>query len=139
VLARFAHAAAAPRAEAPPGVRALLNERLAWAYAVAGHDTDTERALEAAQAALQEADGTPQPDGVAWVDSNELQIMTGRCWTELRRPLRAVPVLTQALDRYDDTHARQEPVPVMAGRGVPAHRGSRGGGQGQRARTRPVR
>lgn len=92
--------------DAPPGVRALLNERLAWSCAVAGRDTDTERALEAAQTALGEVDNTPQPDWVAWVDTNELQIMTGRCWTELHKPLRAVPVLEKALRRYDDTHAR---------------------------------
>ena len=89
-------------------MRALLNERLAWAHAVAGHAIETERALDAAQAALEEANGAPQPDWVTWVDANELQIMTGRCWTELRRPLRAVPVLTEALDRYDDTHARDK-------------------------------
>ncbi|MFS4093675.1 XRE family transcriptional regulator [Streptomyces sp. AF1A] len=94
--------------DAPPGVRALLNERLAWAYAVAGRSTETERALDAAQEALAEADGEPQPDWVAWVDATELQIMTGRCWTELRRPLRAVPVLEKALSRYDDTHARDK-------------------------------
>ncbi|WP_405615955.1 hypothetical protein [Streptomyces sp. NBC_00076] len=45
---------------------------------------------------------------MTWVDRNELQIMTGRCWTELRRPLRAVPVLETALARYDDTHARDK-------------------------------
>lgn len=51
---------------------------------------------------------TPQPDWVSWVDRNELQIMTGRCWTELRRPLRAVPVLEAALASYDDSHARDK-------------------------------
>jgi hypothetical protein len=45
---------------------------------------------------------------VAWVDTTELQIMTGRCWTELRRPLRAVPVLETALAAYDDTNARDK-------------------------------
>ncbi|WP_435128721.1 hypothetical protein [Actinacidiphila sp. bgisy144] len=34
--------------------------------------------------------------------------MTGRCWTELRRPLRAVPVLESALASYDDSHARDK-------------------------------
>lgn len=48
------------------------------------------------------------PDWAAWVDDTELDIMAGRCWTELRRPLRAVPVLTTALARYDDLHARDE-------------------------------
>lgn len=94
--------------DAPPGVRALLHERLAWAYAVAGSASETERALIAAETALNESDGTPQPDWSAWVDRNELQIMTGRCWTELRRPLRAVPVLEHVLAQYDDAHARDK-------------------------------
>ncbi|MFE0100081.1 XRE family transcriptional regulator [Streptomyces sp. NPDC059009] len=94
--------------DAPPGVRALLHERLAWAYAVAGLATETERALDSAASALAEVDDTPQPDWAAWVDHNELQIMSGRCWTELRRPLRAVPVLESALAAYDDTHARDK-------------------------------
>ncbi|WP_246561670.1 hypothetical protein [Streptomyces roseirectus] len=34
--------------------------------------------------------------------------MTGRCWTELHRPLRAVPALTDALSRYSDDHARDK-------------------------------
>ncbi|RLL67955.1 XRE family transcriptional regulator [Streptomyces sp. Z26] len=94
--------------DAPPGVRALLHERLAWAYAVAGDEGGTERALSTAQAALDDNDGAPQPDWVAWVDRDELRIMTGRCWTELRRPLRAVPVLEDVLARYGDTHARDK-------------------------------
>ncbi|MEU9121946.1 XRE family transcriptional regulator [Streptomyces sp. NPDC048506] len=94
--------------DAAPGVRALLYERLAWAYAVAGLAAETERALDSATSALAETDGAPQPDWVAWVDRNELQIMSGRCWTALRRPLRAVPVLESALATYDDTHARDK-------------------------------
>ncbi|MFI9170500.1 XRE family transcriptional regulator [Streptomyces lincolnensis] len=94
--------------DAAPGVRALLYERLAWAHAVAGQAEETERALEAARDALAEVDGAPQPDWAAWVDETELQIMSGRCWTELRRPLRAVPVLENALARYDDSHARDK-------------------------------
>ncbi|UXY28567.1 XRE family transcriptional regulator [Streptomyces sp. HUAS TT20] len=94
--------------DAAPGVRALLYERLAWAHAVAGQADETERALEAAHQALAEVDGTPQPDWAAWVDETELQIMSGRCWTELRRPLRAVPVLESALARYADSHARDK-------------------------------
>ncbi|MEV5551923.1 helix-turn-helix transcriptional regulator [Streptomyces sp. NPDC052309] len=92
----------------PAGVRALLHERMAWACAVANRPADTERALTAARTALEEQHGEEQPDWVAWVDQTELDIMTGRCWTELRRPLRAVPVLTKALARYDDAHARDK-------------------------------
>ncbi|NSC22745.1 helix-turn-helix transcriptional regulator [Streptomyces albus subsp. chlorinus] len=93
----------------PWGVRALLYERKAWACSVAGMHTETEKALAAAHDALEGAsDGEHQPDWVAWVDHTELAIMSGRCWTELRRPLRAVPVLEDALARYDDAHARDK-------------------------------
>jgi transcriptional regulator with XRE-family HTH domain len=94
--------------DAPSGVRALLYERLAWAYAVAGLADETEGTLAAAGAALAETSNEPQPDWVAWVDEDELRIMTGRCWTELRRPLRAIPALETALARYDDAHARDK-------------------------------
>lgn len=94
--------------DAPAGVRALLHERKAWACAVAGLVSQAESALASAEAALRDAGGAPQPDWVAWVDLTELQIMSGRCWTELNRPLRAVPLLEKALARYDDSHARDK-------------------------------
>jgi hypothetical protein len=34
--------------------------------------------------------------------------MAGRCWTELRRPLRAVPILQTVLANFDDTYARDK-------------------------------
>ncbi|WP_326734875.1 helix-turn-helix transcriptional regulator [Streptomyces sp. NBC_01022] len=93
----------------PATVRALLHERLAWACAVNGQAIGTERALTAARQALDDAQpDEPQPGWSAWVDHNELDIMTGRCWTELRRPLRAVPILTNALNRYADDQARDK-------------------------------
>lgn len=96
-------------ANTPAAVGALLYGRLAWAHAKAGNAVDTERALEQAQSALSDgASGEQQPDWAAWVDSQELQIMSGRCWTELRRPLRAVPALETALAGFDDSHARDK-------------------------------
>lgn len=92
----------------PAGVRALLHERRAWACAVANMPTEAERSLAAADEALADVHGHPQPDWAAWVDRTELEIMTGRCWTELLRPLRAVPVLEAALARFDDSHARDK-------------------------------
>ncbi|AXK37713.1 XRE family transcriptional regulator [Streptomyces armeniacus] len=93
----------------PSGVQALFHERRAWACAVAGLKHETETALASAYTALDEAtSGEQQPDWAAWVDRTELDIMSGRCWTELRRPLRAVPVLEDALSRYDDAHARDK-------------------------------
>jgi uncharacterized protein HemY len=34
--------------------------------------------------------------------------MAGRCWTELHRPLRAVPALEAAMRQYEDSHARDK-------------------------------
>lgn len=92
---------------ATPRVRALLHERLAWAHAVSGQALAAERALEAAAAAVREQAAAPEPDFVFWVDPLEIDIMTGRCLAELHRP-RAIPVLEDALNRYDDTHARDK-------------------------------
>ncbi|WP_282695731.1 hypothetical protein [Streptomyces sp. CC208A] len=69
----------------------------------------TDRALQAARKALDEApEGEPQPHWSAWVDHQELDIMAGRCWAELKRPLRSVPVLSRALDAFPDEHARDK-------------------------------
>ncbi|MGA4844584.1 helix-turn-helix domain-containing protein [Streptomyces sp. G45] len=92
----------------PASVRALLHERRAWACAVADMPVEAERSLVAANEALAKASEWPQPDWAAWVDRTEVDIMTGRCWTELRRPLRAVTVLERALSQYDDGHARDK-------------------------------
>ncbi|MEU3657011.1 hypothetical protein AB0E67_30245 [Streptomyces sp. NPDC032161] len=42
------------------------------------------------------------------MDHTEIQIMIGRCWTELGRPLRAVPALERALSGYGDNFARDK-------------------------------
>ncbi|MBB6122256.1 hypothetical protein [Nocardiopsis algeriensis] len=42
-----------------------------------------------------------------WVDEGELQIMEARVYTELHRPLRAVPLLNDVPSRYDATHGRE--------------------------------
>lgn len=94
--------------DASPRVRALLLERLAWTHAVVGRAQDTERTLARAEEALHGGCKGPEPDWVFWVDETELQIMSGRCWTELRWPFRAVPVLEAVLARYEDTHARDK-------------------------------
>lgn len=93
---------------APGAVRALMFERLAWAHAVTRNSKETEDALARAQAALADGGGEPAPNWAQWVDHQEVEIMTGRCWTELSRPLRAVPVLERVLKTYDDSHARDK-------------------------------
>jgi tetratricopeptide (TPR) repeat protein len=96
------------RPMATPRVNALLLERKAWAHATAREPQEADRALNLAREALQVRDGRPEPDWVFWVDEAEIDIMAGRCWTELRRPLRAVPVLERVLEGFDDTHARDK-------------------------------
>lgn len=94
--------------DAHPTVHALLQERCAWTYAVAGQPAQTERALALAEEALSQVTEHPGPDWAAWVDRTELKIMTGRCWTALRRPLRAVPALEETLnaDYAPESHPR---------------------------------
>ncbi|MCG5219383.1 transcriptional regulator [Streptosporangium sp. KLBMP 9127] len=94
--------------ETPPAVRTLLYERAAWAHALAEQQREMEAALAKAAAALGEHGSQPDPDWAMWVDQTELQIMTGRCWSVLHRPSRAVPALEHALATFDDTHARDK-------------------------------
>ncbi|MCK2243480.1 MULTISPECIES: helix-turn-helix transcriptional regulator [unclassified Crossiella] len=98
----------AAKGDATPRVKALLLERKAWTHASAGDFQATEESLEKAKASLHHQDSRPEPDWVFWVDENEIDIMAGRCWAELRKPLRAVSVLENALGRVDDTHARDK-------------------------------
>ncbi|GAA1884772.1 helix-turn-helix domain-containing protein [Streptantibioticus ferralitis] len=93
--------------QAPPRARALYLDRLAWAYTKAQDAQDAMRALGEAEAALAEHSQEEEPAYLYWVDGIELQVMEARVYTELRRPLRAVPLLTDVLMRYDSTHARE--------------------------------
>lgn len=104
-LALAAVDAAGPRA--PARARALSWDRVAWAHAQVGEAEAAIRALGEARTALDQHRGEDEPAYLYWVDASELQIMEARAYTELRRPLRAVPVLTDVLHRYDATHARE--------------------------------
>ncbi|WP_344941647.1 transcriptional regulator [Actinomadura miaoliensis] len=94
--------------DATPRARALAWDRVAWAAARAQDAQTTTRALGEARMALDEG-GTVEGDPayLYWVDAGELQIMEARAYTELRRPLRAVPLLVDVLGRYDTTHTRE--------------------------------
>lgn len=94
-------------AEAATGrVRALLLERVAWAYARAGDDRETDRVLAEVDEAFDTATDV-EPDWVYWLDRGEIDIMAGRVNVELRRPLRAVPLLSAAITEYDQSRARE--------------------------------
>ncbi|GAA5155174.1 hypothetical protein GCM10023321_28070 [Pseudonocardia eucalypti] len=93
-----------------PAVKSLLYQRGAWTYAVAGRVGQTAEALGRASEALADsAAAGPAPDWAAWAHNPlELQIMTGRCWSVLHRPIRAITALEAAMGQYDDSHARDK-------------------------------
>ncbi|MEU8249927.1 transcriptional regulator [Nonomuraea sp. NPDC048916] len=105
MLARAALDAAGPHA--PARARALAWDRIAWAYVQVEEAEPAMRALGEARTSLEQHGGEDEPAYLYWVDASELQIMEARAYTELRRPLRAVPLLTDVLGRYDATHARE--------------------------------
>ena len=96
-------------ADAPPKARALYLDRLAWAYTRTGQDRPAMATLgEASEAITMEAEAHRlAPSYLYWVDPGELQVMEARVYTELQRPLRAVPLLTAVLGDYDASHARE--------------------------------
>ncbi|GAA0932933.1 hypothetical protein GCM10009574_000270 [Streptomyces asiaticus] len=99
------------RAEAPPKARALYLDRVAWAHTKAGGAENGQQAMralgEAGQALSEDSDGTESPTYLYWVDAGELRVMESRVYTELHRPLRAVPLLREVLSEYDATHTRE--------------------------------
>lgn len=93
---------------APARARALYWDRVAWAHTKRNDARTAMRALSKAFEALsQHNPRTEEPDWLYWVDEGELQIMEARVYTELHRPLRAVPLLNRVLSRYDATHGRE--------------------------------
>lgn len=94
-------------ADAPPKTRALFFDRVAWAYTRVGEAQPAMQALGQAHDALTEAENSEAPAWAYWVSRAELEVMDARVFTELHRPLRAVPLLTDVLGRYDATHARE--------------------------------
>ena len=92
----------------PSRARALAWDRLAWAHAKSGDAQAAMRALgEAGEALASPSDAGDEPAYLYWVNEGELRVMEARAYTELRRPLRAVPLLVEVLNRYDATHTRE--------------------------------
>ncbi|MGH3342730.1 MAG: helix-turn-helix domain-containing protein [Carbonactinosporaceae bacterium] len=106
LLARSAYRGA--ERVATPRTRALLLDRVAWAHTRAGDASEAERALDGADDEYAHVrPGDDDPDWVYWVDRDELDVLAGRCLTELRRPLKAEPLLRSVLARYDESRARE--------------------------------
>ncbi|TDC86534.1 XRE family transcriptional regulator [Actinomadura sp. 7K507] len=94
-------------ADAPAKARALYLDRVAWAHAKTGNAQAAMRALSEAHEAMADEDSQESPDWAYWVSPEELDVMDARVYTELRKPLRAVPLLQEVLSRYDSTHTRE--------------------------------
>jgi transcriptional regulator with XRE-family HTH domain len=105
LLARTAYCGA--RHSASATTLALLLERVAWAQARAGDANACGRTLAGVERRLEHRQPDDDPVWVYWLSADEVEIMAGRCWTELRRPLRAVPILQRATAGYGEDVARE--------------------------------
>lgn len=92
---------------AHPKTRALFLDRVAWAHTRNGDQQAAVRALGEAHDTLVQVAADEAPTWAYWVSDDELEVMDARVYTELHRPLRAVPLLSTVLGRYDTTHARE--------------------------------
>ena len=105
VLARTAYKGA--KHDATPVTCALLLERVAWSAAKAGDLRDCERALGLVEESFSAGARDNDPDWVYWLNREEIDVMAGRCYTELRKPDRAERLLTNALSRYNESLVRE--------------------------------
>jgi hypothetical protein len=93
--------------EATPITRALLLERVAWSTARSGDLRTSERTLGLVEDCFSNGSRDNDPDWVYWLNREEIDVMAGRCYTELRIPDRAEPLLSYAIARYDQTLIRE--------------------------------
>jgi hypothetical protein len=105
ILARTAYQGA--QHDASPIARALLLERVAWASAKSGDLRACERTLGPVEDALSEGPRDNDPDWLYWLNREEIDVMAGRCYTELGKPGRAEHLLREAIGRYDQTLIRE--------------------------------
>jgi transcriptional regulator with XRE-family HTH domain len=105
LLARSAYQGAKTQASA--GTRALLLERVAWAHARAGEPDAAAQALDRVDEAYEDRQPDTDPLWVYWLSPEEIEVMAGRVWTQLHRPLRAVPALEHAIREYGPDAPRE--------------------------------
>jgi tetratricopeptide (TPR) repeat protein len=105
ILARTAYQGG--KRNATPLARALLLERVAWASAKVNDTHSCERALGEVDKAFSEGPRDNDPDWLYWLNREEVEVMAGRCYTELHKPDRAVTMLTSAIGNYDQALIRE--------------------------------
>jgi transcriptional regulator with XRE-family HTH domain len=105
MLARTAYAGA--RHSATATTKALFLERVAWADAKSGDLVSCERALGQVEDNFNHTQPDDDPDWVYWLNREEIDVMAGRCFTELKQPGRAEPLLRSATSSYDNALVRE--------------------------------
>ena len=88
-------------------VRALMLERLAWAAARAGDESAAARALGQVEETYVTPSAADDPPWTYWLSADEVDVMAGRVWTELRQPARAMPILERAIACYGSDVPRE--------------------------------
>jgi tetratricopeptide (TPR) repeat protein len=105
ILARTAYAGA--KSQATPRTNALLMERIAWADAKRGDLQSCERFLAQVDDNFSRGPRENDPEWIYWLNQEEIDVMAGRCYTELKIPNRAEPLLRGAISRYDQSLIRE--------------------------------
>jgi hypothetical protein len=105
MLARTAYAGA--RHTATATTKALFLDRVAWGDAKSGDLASCERSLCLAEENFNHAEPAEDPNWVYWFNREEIDVMAGRCYTELKKPKLAEPLLLNAIARYDDSRIRE--------------------------------
>lgn len=93
--------------KASASTRALILERVAWANARLGDAQTTERTLAEVERIFARQNTDDDPSWTYWLNPTEVDLMAGRCLTELKQPAPAIQLLTGAIDEYDESHARE--------------------------------
>ena len=105
MLARTAYAGS--RHSATATTKALLLERVAWADAKSGDLSSCERALGQVEENFNHAKPEDDPELGYRLNREEIEVMAGRCFTELKQPARAEPLLRRATSCYDNALIRE--------------------------------
>jgi hypothetical protein len=77
-------------------IRSLLTERVAWANARLGDAATTKQTLAELEHVFSGQNMDDDPSWAYWLNETEIDLMAGRCLTELKRADRAVELLTRA-------------------------------------------
>ena len=99
------------RRNATPRLMALLASRKARAYAKAGDVVACGQALADAERSLEAATTDAiEPDWLYYFDDAELAAQAGACWVDLRQPVRARPLIDDALARISPNYVRDRAI-----------------------------